>query len=52
MTGKQVFKKINDAMLERQRMSETAHLEKHHRPWIRPHDLKLLLADCQTAFDK
>ena len=52
MTGQEIFDKIHAAMLERQRMSDSQHLAKYHSPWVRPHNLKLLKADCEAAFGK
>ncbi len=51
MTGEEIFDKINNAMLERQRMSATEHMDRYHKPFIRSHDLRLLKADCEAAFD-
>ena len=51
MTGEQIYEKINEAMLQRQRLSSDQHLDRYHQPWIRPHNLKLLKADCEAAFD-
>ena len=50
-TGQTVFEKIRDAMYERQRLSDREHTRQHHHAWLRPHDLRLLLADCEAAFD-
>ena len=52
MTGQEVFEQIRDAMYERQRLPYSEHLERHKRPFVKPHDLRSLLADCEAAFDK
>ncbi len=52
MTGEDIFEKILEAMLARQRLSDADHMERYKRYWMRPHDLKFLLADCKDAFDK